>query len=190
MPQDAPAEDADLAPADPFPDSYEPRLEPTIVIDTMPDPAMESPPPTQDRWAEALTQGRLWFGQLTGLATEHEVMVNHNTYITNRLQQCEGALQQCQNEAAQKQAALQGQIATLQHEAISLTQNLQGAHEYIREADTDMQIMGARCIETANACKYWHDCQRISEITLGEADRTIRALQQRTPAPPTPLRPV
>ena len=101
VPQDAPVEDADLAPADPFPDSYEPRLEPTIVMDTVPDPAMESPPPTQDRWAEALTQGRLWFDQLTGLATEHEVMVNHNTYLTDRLRQCEAALHQCQNVAAQ-----------------------------------------------------------------------------------------
>ena len=46
----------------------------------------------------------------------------------------------------------------------------------------------ARCMETANTCRYWHDCSQIAQLTLVEADRTIRALQQRGPAPPTPPR--
>ena len=50
--------------------------------------------------------------------------------------------------------------------------------------------MGTRYHEAANACRYWQECQIVSTNLLGEADRQIRELQTRTPAPPQPPRPV
>ena len=61
---------------------------------------------------------------------------------------------------------------------------------YIQETDQDMQVMSTRCVEMATACHHLQDGQIIFHILLGEADKKIRTLQQRAPAPPTPPRPV
>ena len=126
--------DEDLGPPDPFGDSDDQRLEP-LEMDTVQAPAMEGPPSTQDGWSASITQGRLAFEQLAGLATEHGTVVHQNDAVKARRQECEGALHQCATDAARTKASLQAQVDAGLSEAVSLKGELTTAYNYVQTTE-------------------------------------------------------